>query len=838
MHNHAQYMMEAMRILGLLAVPLLVWPGGAEGQSTPSDAARKILDTQCLSCHGAAKMGGLDLRTREAALQGGSRGPALVPGQSGASLLITAVQRSGSLQMPPGKKALAGDEIAILRQWIDAGAAWAAAGTGGATQPSWWSFKKLRKPRVPNASVDTFIAARLREKGLQPAAAADRRTLIRRAYLDLHGLPPAPEDVEKFVADPAPDAWPRLVDSLLASKRYGERWGRHWLDVVRYADTGGFETDIYFPNAWRYRDYVIKAFNDDKPFDRFVKEQIAGDEIWPDNLDLEGGFAVPEEKLEHLDARIATGLYTIGPAYHEAALFGGQVRYEWLTDVADTTGEAFLGLTFGCSRCHNHKFDPITQRDYHSMMAIFAASEEREIPVISQFNIFGYKSGYPNWLKVEELKSAIQKIDRDARQRVIDKVRARFSQEVLDATGIPVQKRTPEQRQLAAQLEKAMTEAGLQENAEGKTADIPLTAEESRRREDLIVELGQASLKANPVMQTATVLGHALSAPDVHMTHRGDWRSKGEKMAPALPAVLNIDNRTIEAGGPLAWGRRKALAEWLTEPDHPLTARVFANRVWAWHFGRGIVATPNDFGRQGEEPTHPELLDWLAGEFVDQGWSVKKLHRTIMLSEAYQRSSRADAANARIDANNRYLWRMNRLRMDAETLRDSVLAASGALNLRMGGRPVIPALSKEEYTTMWARNQWPEALDAAEHHRRSVYLYVKRSFPMPMLTTFDAPDTSVSCSRRDATTVAPQALTLMNGEFMVKQAARFAERLRKAQAGDGRAQIEQAWRIALGRAPSADEVARAQTVLGKGDAGALDRLCLVILNMNEFVYAD
>ncbi len=808
-----------------------------QAQSIES-AARRVIEANCASCHSAAtRMGGLELQSREGLLKGGGRGAAVVPGKSGDSLLLQAVMRTGALQMPPGKAALAAADVDALRRWIDEGAPWTA--TASQSRGSdWWSFRKLSPaiPPGPGNPIDAFILAKLREKSLQPAPLADRRTLIRRATLDLHGLLPDPDAVERFVSDSSPDAWPKLIDSLLSSQRYAERWGRHWLDVVRYADTGGFETDIYFPNAWRYRDYVIKSFDQDKPFDRFVQEQIAGDEMFPDNLDLDGDFKIPEPKLANLDARVATGLYTVGPAYHEAALFGGQIRYEWLTDVADTTGEAFLGLTLGCARCHNHKFDPITQRDYHAMMAIFAGSEEREIPVISQFNIFGFKSGYPTWLRVEEVKGQIQRIDAKARQRVVDKVRARFSPEVLAAVEVPVQKRNPEQRALAMKLEQAMTEAGLQENAEGKDADIPYTAEETTKREKLIVELGQAALKANPVAQTATVLGHALTTPDIHLTHRGDWRSKGDKVDPAFPVVLAA-GKTVESQGPLAWGRRKALAQWLTEPDHPLTARVFVNRVWHWHFGRGIVGTPSDFGRQGEEPTHPELLDWLAREFMSQGWSAKKLHRTIMLSEAYQRSSGFDAANAKIDANNRYLWRMNRLRMDAETLRDSVLASSGALNLKMGGRPVIPVLSKEEYSTMWARNQWPEAMDPTERDRRSVYLYVKRSFPMPMLTTFDAPDTSVSCSRRDSTTVAPQALTLMNGEFMVKQAARFAERLKKASPDNPRAWVEQAWRVALGRAPAAQELTRALPGLAE-DPGALSRLCLVLLNMNEFVYAD
>ncbi|MFN7937098.1 MAG: PSD1 and planctomycete cytochrome C domain-containing protein [Bryobacteraceae bacterium] len=800
------------------------------------DSALRVLEVNCASCHGTAKMGGLDLRDRASLLRGGSRGPAVKPGDAAGSLLYQAVQRKGAVQMPPGKKGLSDGEIAVLREWIDGGAKWG----GGALEaaPSWWSFRKVVRPAVPGNgaanAVDAFVQAKLAEMKLTPVGRADRRTLIRRATFDLHGLPPSAAEVEAFVNDSRADAYARLIERLLESPRYGERWGRHWLDVVRYADTGGFETDIYFPNAWRYRDYVIQAFQDDKPYDRFVQEQIAGDELFPGDLDLEGGFQIPEAKRKILDAKIATGMYTIGPAYHEAALFGGQVRYEWLTDVVDTTGEAFLGLTLGCSRCHNHKFDPLTQRDYHSMMAVFAGSEEREIPVISKFNIFGFKSGYPAWLAVEELKWAVQRIDGKARKRVVDQVRGRFGADVLAAFDTPVERRTASQRALAAQLEGALTQAGLQENAEGKVADIPLTAEESAERERLIVELGKAALKANPVMQTATVLGHAEVVPDVYMTHRGDWRSKGEKVGPAFPAAL-AGGKTVTDGPEMKLQRRKSLALWLTDGEHPLTARVMVNRVWQWHFGRGIVATPNDFGRQGEEPTHRELLDYLASEFVAQGWSVKKLHRLIMLSETYQRSGEFREGNARVDANNRYLWRMNRQRLDAEALRDSVLAASGELNLKQGGRPVIPKLSAEEYSVLWSRSQWPEALDEREHARRSVYLYVKRTFPLPMLSTFDLPDNAVSCARRDATTVAPQALTLMNGDFMVRQAERMAQSVTRAGGGAGE-WIEAAWLRGLQRKPTAEEKGKALGVVK--DEASLARVCLVILNLNEFLYVD
>ena len=800
------------------------------------EAARKILAEQCVSCHGAAKMGGLDLRERESLLKGGGRGAAVVPGKAAESLLYQAVMRKGPLAMPPGKKALNETEVATLGAWIDAGAQWSEAAI--TAQPTWWSFQKLKRPAVPVSGanpIDAFVLAKLKEQKLQPVGKADRRTLLRRLSFDLLGLVPSPEELDLFEADPTADAYEKVVDRLLASPRYGERWGRHWLDVVRYADTGGFETDVYFPNAWRYRDYVIQSLNEDKPYDRFVKEQVAGDELYPDDLDLDGGFKIPPGKLKNLNARIATGMYTIGPAYHEAALFGGQVRYEWLTDVVDTTGEAFFGLTMGCARCHNHKFDPITQKDYHSMMAIFAGSEEREIPVVSQFSIFGFKSGYPNWLQVEELKGAIQRIDQAARKRVVDAVRKRFGAEVLAAFDAAVETRNPAQRKLAAQLEAAMTEAGLQENAEGKEADIPLTAAEDAERARLILELGKAALTANPVAQTATVLDHAAVTPVVHMTHRGDWRSKGEAVAPAFPLML-AGGKRIEDGPEKKLQRRKALALWLTEPDHPLTARVMVNRVWHWHFGRGIVGTPNDFGRQGEEPTHPELLDWLASEFEAQGWSLKKLHRLILLSETYQRSSEFHEANARTDANNRFLWRMNRQRLDAETLRDAVLAVSGELNLKMGGRPVIPKLSKEEYSVMWSRNQWPEAMDAREHTRRSVYLYVKRTFPMPMLSTFDAPDSTMSCSRRDNTTVAPQALTLMNGDFMVGQAKQLAALARNIHPADAGQRVDLVWRRALGRKPNEGE--REKALASLRDEASLDRLCLVLLNTNEFLYVD
>ncbi len=801
--------------------------------AAPADAraAPVILEAECLHCHGEAAMSGLDLRTRESALKGGSRGPAIVPGQAEESLLYRVLQgmreQDRELRMPLGKAALGAEQIAAFESWIRSGADWPQRALDASEQ--WWAFRPpaLQEPDIdkPNP-IDGFIASKLRARNLEPAPEADPRTLVRRAYFDLHGLPPSPEAVDAFTADPSPQNYEKLIDELLASPRYGERWGRYWLDVVRYADTGGFETDIYFPNAWRYRDYVIRSFNDDKPYDRFVKEQIAGDEIWPDDIELRGGYRIPEEKIEHLEARLGTGMYTIGPVYHEAALDGRQLRYEWLTDAVDTTGEAFLGLTLGCARCHDHKFDPLSQRDYHRMMAVFADSEPKEIPVVHKMSQFGFYSGYPRLLKVEEYKAAVKRIDAAARKRLVKQVEADFSAEILAAYRTPRGERTPEQREQAAKVASALTEAGLKENASGRTARLEYTPQERDDRERLLYELGKAALAANYRMASATVLGHAEVHYPVHMTSRGDYRAVGERVAAGFPAVFTGGREQAAthepASGPFVPQRRKALAEWLTDPDHPLTARVMVNRIWQGHFGLGLVAAANDFGRQSDPPTHPELLDWLAVRFVDDGWSVKKLHRRIMLSEAYRRSSLPVAANAAVDAQNKLLWRMNRRRLDAETLRDSILAAAGKLNLKIGGRPVVPPLSADEMQGIWSPAQWPVSLDPSEHNRRSVYLYVKRSFPYPMFTTFDAPDTSVSCARRNVTTVAPQALTLLNGGFMREQASALAGR-----AEDPR----RLWKLALGRDPTQRESERTAGL-------APEQLALLLFNLNEFLYID
>jgi hypothetical protein len=773
----------------------------AFGQSPSVErSARAVLEAKCLACHGDLRTSDLDLRDRAGVLKGGKRGPAVVPGNAEASLLYKAVRREGELQMPPGKTPLTEGEIAALRAWIDSGARWEAAAPSG-TVVSWWSFRKPVRPAVPAVReaawvrnpIDAFVLAKLEEKGLRPAPEAGRRRLARRAYFDLHGLPPKPEEIEQFVADTSPDAYEKLIDRLLASPRYGERWGRYWLDLVRYADTSGFETDHFFTTAWRYRDWVIKSFNDDKPYDRFVKEQIAADELWSTSIDLEGTLKLPKEKEENLQRRVGTGLFTLGSFPIEFTYYGDQFRAEWQADAVDTVGSAFLGLTVGCARCHDHKFDPISQRDYYRMTALFAGSVEREVPLGSLFDIQTATRNFPLLAHAQVLK------------------------------------------QMAGRRGGGRGRQAAAEPTEDEGAPRPSPPPDPQRAA-LLQQLGEAYLRAPERFPSANVLAHDEFVPDTHVLVRGDFKKKGEKVEPGFLSALGPGPAIEEPKGVLfVPQRRKALALWLTSPEQPIVSRVMVNRIWQGHFGRGLVATPNDFGRQGEAPTHPELLDWLATEFAARGWSIKQMHRLVMLSNAYRQSSVADATALDRDPENRYLARMNRRRLDGDALRDSVLAVAGSLNLKMGGVGVIPPLTKEEIQAARMPYLWPTNPDPAEHMRRSVYLQMKRSLTLPMLQIFDAPDTASSCPRRETSTVAPQALQLMNSEFSSAQAAQFAARVRKAAGENAEVAVDLAWKLAFGRAPGAEERTKALEYLGRN---TLERLCLMVFNLNEFVYVD
>ena len=704
-----------------------------------------------------------------------------------------------------------------------------------------WSFRQPVRPTPPEKAelkhadqvvnpIDAFLLRKLQETGLAPAPRADKHALVRRAYFDLLGLPPTPEQVDAFVGDSSDAAWPKLIDELLKSPHYGERWGRHWLDVARYADSGGYETDIYYRNAWRYRDYVVKSFNDDKPYDVFVQEQIGGDEIWPDNLDLDPKrvYHVRPEKLRSLEARIGTGFYALGPQIHESGLDARKFRYEALTDWVDATGSVFMGLTLGCARCHEHKFDPITQEDYYGMQAIFSDSVEVETPLLTAMEIADWKQHYPRVVAVDETRQAYRLFEKKTAGR----------------------KRTPKEEEEGRGLLEGIGRAVLA--LPTRAGSVPSS------HFDGLMEI-----------PTASVLGHERAAliKPVHFLDRGELsRAEGE-VSPAFPeALANATGWTEPLPGPT--GRRKALAQWLTDPRHPLTARVMVNRIWQWHFGRGIVATPNDFGAMGQAPTHPELLDWLATEFVAQGWSVKRMHRLIMLSGAYRRSSRfGTREHQEMDPDNRFLWRMSRRRLEAEALWDAVHATAGTLNPKMGGRPVVPPLAQDEIAALRERWHWPVSADPAEHTRRGMYILVRRNFRFPMFEVFDAPVTSVSCPSRAVTTVAPQALWSLNNQAVFRQAQEFAGRVVEASGVDPAACVNRIWRIALARPPSADEQRealalmaalagadaedeaegaaepltdppKALAALPPAQAAALVKLCLGVYNLNEFAFVD
>ena len=696
-----------------------------------------------------------------------------------------------------------------------------------------WSFQRPRDPKPPSRDslkhrkrirnlIDHFVLARLQSRQLPPAGPADRRTLIRRAHFDLLGLPPSPQAVKQFLADSRSDAWERLIDRLLESRHYGERWGRHWLDVARYADSGGYETDIYYRNAWRYRDYVVKSFNDDKPYDVFVQEQIAGDEIWPDNLDLDPRkvYKVSDKKRRHLEARIGTGFYTLGPQVHESALDARRLHYETTIDWVDSTASAFMGLTLGCARCHEHKFDPFTQADYFSLHAVFASARAIDLPLWTAMEEADWRQAYPKVIAVERARRAYRLFESRHAGKSLTPEQVKQKQDLLNAV--------------------ARSVLALPERAAGQFA------------------VDYAGLMHKPV---ARVLArrHPSLIPPIHLLLRGELKSPGQRMDPALPAVLATATDTPPTLKK-PFGSRKQLALWLTRPDHPLTARVMVNRIWQWHFGRGIVETPNDFGRMGQPPTHPDLLDWLTARFVADKWRIKPLHRLIMNSGTYRRSSRfATAAHLKNDPDNSLLWRANRRRLEAEALWDAVHVSAGTLNRAFGGPPVVPPLAPDEIASLREKWHWTVSSDPAQHTRRGLYIMVRRNFKFPMFEVFDTPVTSVSCPVRDVTTVAPQALWGLNNKSVIRQATHLAARVVTETGPKPNQQVVRAWQIVLGRPPSDTERTQALALLDDLAGGkptpldntpdalkslsgprqqALVQFCLALFNLNEFAFVD
>ena len=874
----------------------------AAPQDSLLEQVRVVLESRCMSCHGQLQMSALDLRQRETMLKGGNRGPAIVPGKPEESLLFLAASHDErtEIKMPPGGDPLPIQDLALLRSWIEAGAPWGKGATLETEQAgsSWWSFQKPKRPPLPTVRekdwvknpVDAFILAKLEKRGLPHAPRAERRVLIRRAYFDLIGLPPEPEEVRRFVEDPSPNAYPNLIDQLLDSPRYGERWGRHWLDLVRYGESQGLETDYSYPHAWRYRDYVIKSFNEDKPYNRFLQEQVAGDELWPNSLTLERGtFALQPDKLRDLEARVGTGFYAVGPETGEFIFEKRKLIHESLSDWVDTTAAVFLGVTFACARCHDHKFDPFTQEDYYRMQAIFAGSQKVDIPVVSELGAYFKDESTPRAIHLDEQRKAYRMFEAKVRERVIGEKKKEFPQDVVRAYEIVAADErpgfqaanpsiTPDLRERAEALRQAVADLNLKDRLEEQ-----MIQEEKEERLQLLERLAKAVLEIPEIdihhnvrfdaffdVPKARVLGHLEPAlvREVHLLERGELDRPGEKMEPGIPRVL--DDGSVEFDRRPEWAdyvphSRKGLALWLTRKDHPLTARVMANRLWLWHFGEGIVRTPNDFGKMGSGPSHSGLLDWLATQLVQGGWSLKAMHRLIMLSNTYQMASRYfDERAALDDPGNRCFWRMNGRRVEGEILWDALHMVAGNLNLEMGGRPALPPLNEEELVGIQEKKKWELVVpaDPSQHHRRGIYILARRNFTFPLFAKFDSPQHMVSCPRRDETTVAPQALWLLNNRTIQEQARVFAARLVREQGNHPSAWVSRAWWLALGRGPSEKELQEALLLLksmasknlapaeplgdfppdlrgiDRATALALVQLCLGILNLNEFVYID
>ena len=715
-----------------------------------------------------------------------------------------------------------------------------AADTFSQRQRDFWSFQPVKAtapPATQNAvwartPIDKFIIAKLEAKGVKPSPAADKVTLLRRATFDLTGLAPTPEEVAAFVADQSPQAFERVIDRLLASPQYGERWGRHWLDLARFAESEGFKSDEARPNAWRYRDYVINAFNTDKPYDRFVQEQIAGDEMWPASA----------------EARVATAFQRHYPDESNARnLF--QRRQEILDDITDTTGAVFMGLTYGCARCHTHKFDPILHKDYYRLQAFFAnTAADDAIPMVPGDQVAEFNRRKDAWKKdTAGMRVAIAAVLAPIKQRNIKDYFDKYPPEIQSMIVKPATERSPYETQMWAKakpyLEMSDAEASRQLRGYEKTQ-----YEQLKTQLDAFPDPGEL-----PVGIGMRDLGSV--APATHVLAVGNYGAPREEVEPGFLTMLDGEPAKIEPGDGTT-GRRTALAKWLTDPTNPLTARVMVNRIWHYHFGRGIAGTPSDLGTMGERPTHPELLDWLATEFVKQGWSMKHMHKLMMMSAVYQQASdfRKDAAE--VDPNNRMLWAFNRQRLESEVIRDSSLEVAGLLNLKAGGPSVYPELPEGMLSP---RGGW-KVTKSDDRNRRSVYIFVKRNARYPMMEALDMPDTHESCSRRDVTTTAPQALTMLNDKVALEWARAFAGRVLTAPDP-----VTKAFELAYSRKPDGWEKDTVATFLEKQKsliaarqasgqpvalptnmpggmkpeaAAAFVDFCQMILNSNEFVYRN
>ncbi|MCA9177258.1 MAG: PSD1 domain-containing protein [Planctomycetales bacterium] len=802
-------------VTGVL-VPLTLFAAEPAPTGETADFGRDIkplLARRCFSCHGPDEAeGGLRLhesKSAQAELESGKR--AVVPGAPDQSELLARVaSKDESERMPPEGKPLTESEVAALRQWIAAGAEW----------KGHWAFEPVANPDPPRlqdeaqwaphvaTDIDRFVAAQLQARGLKPNRDADRRVLIRRAYYDLIGLPPSTAEIEAFVNDTQPDAWGRLIDRLLEMPQYGERWGRHWLDLVRYAETNSFERDGPKPNAWKYRDYVIRSLNEDKPYDRFLLEQLAGDEL-------------PDANLETMTA---TGFYRLG-IWDDEPADPLLARYDELDDILTVTGQGLMGLTLNCARCHDHKIDPVTQSDYYGLIAFFQG--------LTPYGHRGDQTSNNQWDAAgPAVKSQRQQLEQQKKQ--LERESRELEQAGIAKMPAPDQRATegPERAKVLRKKLKDHLDDQQWEQYEAKQAAL---REVSKQLAGLPAEeFVLAVAKCDP-RPAAT-----------HVLPRGNPHAPAAEVSPHFPEILGGGSPSLPelAADARSSGRRLALARWITSPDNRLTARVMVNRVWQFHFGRGIVASSNNFGMLGTPPTHPELLDYLTTHFVKDGWSLKKLHKRIMLSAAYRRASSDNAEALAADPGNELLWRFDIRRLSAEELRDSMLQVTGELNRQMYGPSIYPKISQEVLAGQsrpgagWG-NSSPE-----QASRRSVYIHIKRSLIPPELSVFDFPETDRSCEARFVTIQPAQALTMLNSDFAQARAEKLAERCR-AEAEDLAGQIRVAIDHVFSRAAEADEIRRYSELFERlrsqheaSPEAALKLICLALLNTNEFMFLD
>jgi hypothetical protein len=875
----------SLHVLLVAAFVGLVPVGADAGTKRTFEAdVRPIFKSHCFQCHGEESKteGNLDVRLVRLLVAGGESGPAIVSGKAGKSFLI---ERLESGEMPPGEKKVSAEELRVIREWIDQGARTARPEPASADQLAYteeerafWSFQPVVAPPVPKVKaagrvrtpVDAFVLERIEREGLNFSPDADKRTLIRRAYFDLLGLPPSPEDVDAFLADESPDAWSRLLDRLLASDHYGERWARHWLDVAGYADSDGYsEKDRVRESAYKFRDYVIRSFNADKPFDQFLIEQLAGDEL----------VALPYRNLSDADKDrlTATGFLRNGPdGTADTSVDQNVARNEVVADTINIVSSSLLGLTVGCARCHNHRFDPITHVDYHRIRAIFEPAydwknwrspEDRRLTLWSESERqFAEEMDAELAQAADERKEQLKQHRSEALDIELAKLPADVQAKadvirdgVLNRTS---KDRTPEQ---AAILKKYLKlDVGV-----GTIAQLyrERYRKELKEYDDRVASITARGPKENFVRALFETPG---KVPVTHLFRRGSHTQPAEEVLPDELSILTRgDQPVVPANNPEleTTGRRLAYARHLTNGKHPLTGRVLVNRIWMHHFGRGIVGTPSDFGAQGERPTHPELLDWLADHFVKSGWRLKTFHKLLMMSTVYRQSSVRTEALVADDPDNRLLGRANLRRLDAETIRDTVLAVSGNLNATLYGPPMpVTADGVGQVVIGTPKNDREGrviALKGNAAFRRSIYVQARRTLKLGMLEAFDAPTMTPNCEQRNSSTVASQSLLFMNNAELLKQSEIFAERVVADVGNEVSAQVRRAWRLALVTEPTAKQIERSVAFLAvqkkftaqriseltpeetkkvrfakQPEKQALATFCQFLLSNNAFLYVD